>query len=377
VIDTLAGIAPKDLRGKRIVITRFGAFGDSVIITPVIRHLASMGAEVWVHTSERGLQILNRNPHIHHFVTHVTDSVPLDKMDDYMATIKIGTKADYLIDMSGSLEQSLSPNAFDPHYNWPVAERTARCDRNYYEHSFEYIGLKAPKSPEALRGELFFSQREHREMKDWLAQNTAPGEKLMLVCWSGSGLNKQYPFMEHVVGEMLTRHPNLAVVIVGDLPVGPKDLSEQSGGRVCSRIGHWSFRQSALATYYADVVLTPDTGILHAAGCYKTPKVGVIGHNTLNNLTKHFVNDFSVAADRDLVPCAPCHKVIQSPKKQCPIALIPCGDGTFAESAWCMRFGLDPARVVSRLEEALGASDRLPARRDAGRVAAPALRQAG
>ena len=80
------------------------------------------------------------------------------------------------------------------------------------------------------------------------------------------------------------------------------------------------------------------------AGCFDTPKIGIFGSNTRENLTKHFVNDFSIESDSELVPCAPCHRMVYLASLQCPIDdqhLLP----------KCMSLGINPRVVLERIEE--------------------------
>jgi ADP-heptose:LPS heptosyltransferase len=54
-------------------------------------------------------------------------------------------------------------------------------------------------------------------------------------------------------------------------------------------------------TKFVDLVISPDTGVLHASGCYDTPKIGLLGHTTIENITKYFKNDYSIyIADRKM-----------------------------------------------------------------------------
>lgn len=62
-----------------------------------------------------------------------------------------------------------------------------------------------------------------------------------------------------------------------------------------------------LMTKHVDLVIAPETGILNAAGCFDTPKIGLLTHSNKTNLTKYFKNDHSLQAHID---CSPCHRMI-------------------------------------------------------------------
>ena len=41
-----------------------------------------------------------------------------------------------------------------------------------------------------------------------------------------------------------------------------------------------------ILTKLVDLVISPDTGVLHASGAFDTPKIGLLGHTTIENITK-------------------------------------------------------------------------------------------
>lgn len=62
-----------------------------------------------------------------------------------------------------------------------------------------------------------------------------------------------------------------------------------------------------VATSVMDLVVSPETGVLSAAGAFDTPKIGLLTHSSKENLTKYFINDHSIQSS---APCSPCHKMI-------------------------------------------------------------------
>lgn len=350
MLESLAGVDPTSLKGKRVLVTRWGAFGDCIVITPLLRWLKKHGAHVVLSVSERGAHILFGNPNVDTWHYHVSDSIPADKdiQADYRAKLASDHKCDYLLNLSGSLEVSISPSPYEPLYSYPKDERRRRCDRNFYEHTFEFVGAKAPTEAEDLRPDIHFTKNEVEGVRSWLGQNLKYKERVMTVCWTGSGRSKMYPYMEYVVGEMLTRHKNLTCVVVGNAKVDVGDLHRQSGGRICSRMTHWTFREAAVAVSLSSVFLGMDTGLLHAAGAFQVPKVGILGHMTVNASTKHFANDYSIQADEALSPCAPCFRIVHDGALQCPI-------DPDTRGVWCMAYGIPPEKVCDQIEKALKA----------------------
>ena len=317
-----------------------------------------------LNTSERGRHVLHGLQCIDWFDLYRTDSVPVDKWKEYMRTRAAENKCDILLDFCGSIESSLSPSASEPLYKVPKSERHARCNVNYYEQMWHYCGASwaLPDLTSAdLRPEMALSHSEVRVVEEFLGNGLSNGNRLMVVCWTGSSPAKRYPWMKDVIGEIMRLHPELYCVVVGDQTVDLRGLAQETGGRICSRMTHWSFRKACAAGSLADVTVAPDTGFLHAMGAFPVPKVGILGANTIENLTKHFLNDFSIEANSRTVGCSPCHRLIQDSAIQCETERFPwegSPSGT-ADIAWCLSLGIDPDDVVARIEAGLAVENPL------------------
>ena len=320
----------------RILIVRYGAWGDSIIITPLIRYF-SRNHEVYLHTSETGMNILALNPCIAKFIPYESDTVPDHKLQDYWEKLAKKFECHWLINMCESIERAISLHPIDPRYAYTKPERREICDKNFYEYSFYHAGFPVPE--ESLTPEMFFSGEEEKTVTDFFQKLN---DKFVIL-WglSGSGLNKTYPWTDYIIGDLLRENEDVVVVTVGDEL--SQVLESHEHERVIRMCGKWTMRESSLACKYASLVVAPDTGLLHASGCFDTPKIGLIGSNTINNITKHFKNDYSFEADSQTVPCAPCFRIVYSASKQCPI-----DDMNYLPH--CMSRGIDPRKVLERIE---------------------------
>ncbi len=324
----------------RVLIVRIGALGDSLITTPLIRQLKQDGNEVYYLGSDQAQVILKNNPNIDKFIHHKHDSIPNNKLGEYFESIKQAYECDKMIDLCESIEVKLALIPEDPKYNLPKYERAKLCNKNYYDQTLEIAGCKTNnKLPE-----MFFSQEEEDEFAEFREENL--GFKVIVWGLSGSGRNKSYPYVPYIVADLLKKYRKLKIVFVGDMPCQILECGMPEDKRVIKKSGKWSFRQSALACKYADLVVSPDTGLLHAAGCFDTPKIGLLGHSTIENITKYFINDYSLEAECD---CAPCFRLIKDANIQCPTDKI-------SSATWCMSKGLPAERVKERIEEVLYAN---------------------
>lgn len=319
----------------RILIFRSGAFGDNVIITPVIRHLYSQGHELVVVTSARGMEVFKGNPHISKLVLHKEDT-PIDKLSENIDFLQKKFKCEKVYDFSESIEVSLSQHPRSPNYKLPKQDRLARFDRNFYEYSFEHIGESCEGVD--LTPELFFEDHEIKEVRKYYIKDKFN----VLLALSGSGNNKCWPWMQDFAYKIAEEYPEIHFITVGD---EKSRLIEPEGERITNLCGKIPMRQAMALTKVVDFVIAPDTGIIHASGCYPTPKMCLLGHNTKNCIVKHFQNDYSIEADPILSPCSPCLFLVYDMKLQCPLSSDTGG-------SICMSDGLSLNRVMDHFKGA-------------------------
>lgn len=349
----------------KILIVRIGAFGDAVITTPLVRHLAQQGNEIVYLGSEQSEQVLRHNPHISKFILHKRDSITNDKLGEYFAEIAKDNGCDRIIDLCESIEVRLALAADHPQWNWPKDERKAYANLNYYEFTFDMASKQlAYKDKTIINGEerdltivtmgsygdiskcylpdMFFSQEE----QDWAMEERKSflGQRVIMWGLSGSGRNKTWPFVPYVVGDLVKKYKDIKVILVGGNTCQILECAFPNHNRIIKRCGEYTFRQSALLAQYVDLVVSPDTGFLHTAGCWETPKIGLLTHTTIENITKHFLNDFSLESK---APCAPCFRLISDAEKQCPIEQE-------SHATLCMgKEAMNPEDVLAQIEEVL------------------------
>ena len=144
-------------------------------------------------------------------------------------------------------------------------------------------------------------------------------------------------------------YPNVHVITVGDLKCEIlEDIETPDLTNVTKLSGKIPMRTSMALTGLVDLVISPDTGIIHASGCYDTPKIGIFGHTTIEMISKHFTNDYSLEADTDLAPCSPCSLLIYDMRQQCPLNFD-------THSSICLADGQPPQRVYNRFKEVYNA----------------------
>jgi len=331
----------------KLLIIRMGAFGDMLIITPVIRFFKNRGYEIHVLTSERGQQILKNNPNIHTLHFMPTDNRSDDQLHKEWDEWEKKIGADKVINFTESIEVNLAIHPRSPRYNWTKSERKVFADRNYYEESFEWAQKQFKEmlftwdeDHDFYAPEMFYDEDELKEARSYIR----PGKFNILVVLSGSGKNKAYPWMPAVMGECVEKLDDVHIITVGDELC---QLLEVKGDKVTNLSGKIPIRISMALTGLVDLVVSPDTGVLHASAQYDTPKIGILGHSTIENITKHFPNDFSIEADERLAECAPCFRLIYNVAIQCPTDPV-------SKAAYCMSHGHQPEKIFNKIKEVYG-----------------------
>src|SRR3990167_7279840 len=122
----------------KILMCRLGAIGDSIVIVPLLRFLKQQGHQVYLETSETGLQVLAHNPYVDKFIPYKTKSVPDDKLGAHWDKLMKDLECDKFINMCESIERAISFHPVDPPYNYTKEERHRLGNKNFYEYAFTH-----------------------------------------------------------------------------------------------------------------------------------------------------------------------------------------------------------------------------------------------
>ncbi len=314
---------------KRACVSRYGAIGDQVMITPVLRQLKKDGYHITVNVSEMGTKVLLHNPNIDRWLIHNTDSIPMDELPKHWESMS--KNYDKFVNLSGVVEQSLLKHPKQSEYYLPKEERHEICNKNYIDHHMEIAGYPEIKGE---LPELFFTKEEHNWAKKMRRKYL--GKYWVLWSLAGSSYHKAYPFTEYVATEFLDNHPDAVMWTVGD---NLCKVWEWDHPRTKCMSGELDIRKSMLLCQYVDVVIGTETGVLNAASCWDTPKIIILSHSSEENLSKYWINVINLHAD---VQCYPCHQ-LHYEAGSCP------SNKMMAEIPICMS-GLGGKRVLNSME---------------------------
>ena len=281
---------------KKAIIIRYGAIGDQIILTPILGLLKADGYRTVFNTTETGKIVTMHNPHIDEYLMHDSSIPPTDELTRHWNKITKGY--DKVINLSESIEGSLAKVKWHDDFFWSKERRHLKCNKNFYDHTLELAGYPKVKGK---NGELYFSPLEEK----WAKKYREKQGNRFLILWalSGSSIHKAYPFAEYVAIKFLQEHRDSMIITCGDSLC---QLIEWDHPRSKKWSGTMPLRNVLIMTKYVDLVVGTDTGILHAAGCFPTPKIIMHSSNTKENVSKYWENCFDISAD---VHCQPCHRL--------------------------------------------------------------------
>lgn len=325
----------------RACVCRFGALGDAIILTPLLRQLHEDGYHVTFLGTPYCAPALENNSNIDNLLLQERDAIPNPELGEYWKYWR--GRYDRYINLSESLEGDLLIVEGRKEFFTTKSWRHERCNSNYYDYT-----LKRGGYPQVLgrRGELFFTEAEERRAKKFW--EPLAGRFVILWALNGSSHHKVYPLMEPVMKRFLDEHPSSILITVGDEMAR---LLEFEHPQAIEKAGKWSIRESLIATKYASVVVGPETMVTNAAGCFPTPKITLLSHSTHENLCKYWEGDYCLAPDEALAPCYPCHMLHYS-KESCPLGMVEDTEtGQEIGKAPICSVAILPTRVLERLEE--------------------------
>lgn len=328
---------------KRACIVRYGAIGDMVMITPLIRRLAEDGYEVTMNITPYSAPVIANNPYVSNIIFQEKDAIPNPDLHNYWA--EWAGEYDRYINLSESIEGRLLKVEGRPEFFTTKAWRETTTRKNYYDYTMDLGGYPTDTG---LRGEIYFSPVERREAEAFRKDH--PGKFIVLWAMNGSSFHKVYPLMEPVLQEWLASHPDAVVALLGDANAAVLQFDHP---QVVKTAGQWSLRRSLAAiAFAADLVVGPESMATNTAGCYDVPKITFLSHSSHENLCKHWTNDYCLAPDVTVAPCYPCHQLHYS-RESCPSGIIE-DDVTkerLAEGPICAMGAISGQRVIARLDE--------------------------
>jgi len=265
-------VTPWRRHPRSCLVIRFGGYGDALMASSILPHLKREGWWVAFHTEDTGAEALRHDPHVDEFVVAPPATLALEQLGIYWRAL--ATRYDRVINLCEAIEGVLLKVPNQAEYYWPDEVRRRLCAFNYCEllHAIAQVPYG-------------FEQRFHPspEERQWVLE-MAGRERTVAWALSGSAHHKVWPWVGPALVQLLERHPDCRVFLLG----GPQDREKgetlleclracqgRLSGRVTSLVDRCTMRQAMALAQLAHVVVGPETALLNAVALESNRKVGM------------------------------------------------------------------------------------------------------
>jgi len=306
--------APKPANGrKKVLLIRYGAIGDHLMVTPLIQHYYDEGWHITYNVSENGERIFKDDPRIDDLMVQQMSLISTDRkeMDAYWR--KLEKDYDKVVQLIECVEGDLLRIEGTPQYRDSWEKRAAECGGNYIDHHFERAGLD-------IKGRLpsiWLSDAERAWAQEEVERVRKKLGKSFIVLWNifGSSWHKAYPWMFDVWTLLKVNRDDIGVLAVSD-QMGKYVVGNDFNSVLFNGCGRYTIRQSIALHSSVDAVVTPETWSMTAALGFTAPMIALLSHSTPSNISAR-PQDILMEAKLADCPCKSCHQLHYS-RTACP-----------------------------------------------------------
>lgn len=303
-IDPEAHTSLKPKPAKTVCVVRYaGGIGDMIQASGILPELKRQGFHVTMMTTPRGQELLREDPNVDDWVIQDNDQVPNHLLPEYWAVWE--RKYDRFINLCESVEGTLLPIPGRSAHKWPDNLRRSMLNQNYGEFVARIADLPYESAAR------FYPTPAEASEADRYVHNLSRGKPAFVVLWvlAGSSLHKTYPHMDDVIANIVEGMPDSHVIFIGDELCQILEAGWDKHPRVHCRSGKTTIRQDLALAQRVSCVIGPETGVLNSVAFMPVDKVVMLSHSTQENLTKHWINTFTLAPNAQHAPCYPCHRL--------------------------------------------------------------------
>lgn len=292
-----------DIKGKRILIIRNGAYGDIIHASHLPRLLKDQGcSHLAFATGFKGYQLMKSNPFIDEF--HFFELGDRNIRGEYWdGRIDILSQLyDRTFDLTGSLEVNALALESNRDYYQHIDIRKKYGEHNYYDISTEWIGF--PDLIGKYHGEVFFSDEEIKAVEHDLLRPGRYADKFkVIINLSGSSPHKVTIHAKEIAERILEKYED-AVIFTTGAP-NMQELDFNLGERTRSLVGKKPFRQVLLMTKYMNCAIGCESGLMVGASMWDIPSIQLLTATSKYCHCKYTTKDYSIQSP---ARCSPCYK---------------------------------------------------------------------
>ena len=310
-------------------IARMGGVGDNLMAASPLKALKRMGYMTEMITAEPNYVVFHHNPYLDKltvkrgFGKGLQDGgLPQNDLWGWQQWFESrANEYDLFIHASHSCEGRHALFKTMTSFWWPQDYRRKICGGSYLETVHDIAGVPYDFGP------LFFPSAEEYA-NAYLAKEKYAGERSLVWVISGTRIDKIYPKAPFAISRII-KELGIPVVVLG----GPLDKERAMAATILETVTMlngtrdglalavpdntgafaWPLRTSLTQAMVADLVITPDTGAAWAVAFEDMPKIVMVSHASVENITSHWKNCTTLHADEARVPCWPCHRLHDDP----------------------------------------------------------------
>ena len=170
-------------------------------------------------------------------------------------------------------------------------------NKNYYRDSLKAYDLIGEK------GDLYLSQDEKNRLNKY-----KDGKKRIAWQFTGSSRNKRLLYAFYYIKKIIEKLSNVEHWLFDDITI-PNIFEHKN---IIDKRGELSPRKVLSLIPMFDLVVSPETFLVHVAGAFDIPTLTFYSHSSYENLGKYFKNHYPVIPECD---CYPCYTIIKDWKQ--------------------------------------------------------------
>lgn len=307
-------------------IARMGGIGDNLIAASVLRPLKRQGYMIEVITQKPHGVVFENNPFIDKLSIKDARNFPQGGGLEWQKFFAMRVdEYDHFVHLSHTVEHLCAFFPAQTAFWWPVEARRKIANRNYIEAAMDIACVPYEFGP------LFFPTVDETDQA--IETKGRVDGKLVGWCLTGTRIDKAYSLAPTAIARII-KELGVTVFLFG--APNDKDRScaittfeevERTNGSKAglyncispdSEQPTWGMRRSLTQAIHCDVMVGPDTGPMWACAFEKTPKVLLLSHASVHNISTHWENTAVLHADPFRVPCWPCHRLHDDPSTCVP-----------------------------------------------------------
>ncbi len=281
---------------KKVLLIRFGAIGDVVETTGLLRALKKAGFITHYLTGKIPSSLLEKDLDL--------DKLLILEKKSYINLFKIAKilrkeKYDYIINLHPSFRTKFLCLIAKP-------QKTLIYKKSYKYHAVENFFITASKEIPHLKLddkiELFLSDEEKKLAEDSL-------DKKIRICFNigatpkRQGRRWQLAHWKELATKIYEKYDAQIFIIGGKEDIQEADKLIEMEPRIKSFAGKTSLRETAALTFCSDIVISGDTGPLHIASALAPTCIGLYGCCSISRSGPYGKRHHTICSE---LSCAPC-----------------------------------------------------------------------